>query len=232
MTAALCAAALTLCAAGAANFSLHDGFDAYTEGSPASGVWHPIAGTWDLHEGRYRGSSRYRAVALCASAPESDGVTVEAIVRVQERLDGSGWSTAGVMVYVDGDNFWRFILVASPEGQRYCELGEMYQGVWQAHREGRTLLQGTKEGGDAWEYGRPYALRIELTPDGIMGTMLDGETSKLLGRESYSFHDAPHLSSGRPALGLSVGEPTPARKPAGAPDGGLHGIQPEAVEFG
>ncbi|MFQ5808868.1 MAG: hypothetical protein ACE5JM_04525, partial [Armatimonadota bacterium] len=209
MTATRCAtlacAALALCSAASADaFSHHDTFEAYTDDAPLSAVWQPVSGTWDLQQGRYRGSSQYRSIALCAISPESDHVSIEATVRAHERIGSSGWSTAGVMAYVDGDNLWRFILVAGPEGQRYCELGEVYQGVWQAQREGRTQLQGTKEDGADWEYGRPYTLRLELDAQGVRGTMLDGRTGKLLGRESYVFDGAPHISSGRPALTLDA----------------------------
>ncbi|MGD8239614.1 MAG: hypothetical protein PVH68_13730, partial [Armatimonadota bacterium] len=197
--------ALTLCSAAWADaFTHQDSFDAYTDDAPVGAVWEPVSGTWDLQQGRYRGAGQHRSIALCAISPESDHVSIEATVRARERVGSSGWSTAGVMVYVDGGNLWRFILVAGPEGQRYCELGEMYQGAWQAQREGRTRLMGTRENGTDWDYGRPYTLRLELDAEGVRGTMLDGRTGELLGRESYVFDGAPHVSSGRPALTLDA----------------------------
>ncbi len=163
-----------------------------------------VQGSWEATETGHRGSSTSRGIALHAGSPESDHVTVEAVVRARERIGSAGWATAGVMIYVDGGNFWRFALIDGPQGQKYCEVMEMYRGLWQAHREGRTLLRATSQERAGWQYGRPYRLRIELTADGVEGTMLDAETGRRLAHESYAFDGVPHLPSGRPALALDA----------------------------
>ena len=201
---AMCSALALTAGLSANEFTHHDNFEAYTDDTPVAAVWEPVSGTWAVRQERYRGSSRYRGTALCVVSPEADRLTVEATVQVQERLSKTGWATAGVMIYVDGGNFWRFSLVAGPEDQRYCELSEMYRGVWQAQRQGPTLLEGTKEAGGDWKSDGSYRLRIELDPEAVRGTMLDAETGAVLGRESYAFDKAPHLASGRPALALDA----------------------------
>jgi hypothetical protein len=106
-------------------------------------------------------------------APYASACSFTAVIG-PERSAGSEWQTAGIAIAEDEANCWRLSLVEGPEsGGRIhsVELHEMLKGRWLASIEGTTALQRTAEQGAslAWEYGREYRLRLDLTPQGITG---------------------------------------------------------------
>jgi len=89
-------------------------------------------------------------------------------------------------------NYWQLAFVESPPEhgrRRYVELAESLDGHWNAQNAGAPF---------AWEFNHPYRFRLELTPDGIRGTVseLDGCTRAAL---KFRF-DKRAVTTGRPAL--------------------------------
>ncbi len=118
-----------------------------------------------------------------------------------ERRTGGTFDTAGLALMRDLDNDWRLLLVEGPDGRRYFELIERYQGRHQAQTaHGPTRLASHDEGAlQNWSYGVVYRFTLSLSKDGISGEIKDTASGKLW-RRTFSFASGQAVRRGRPAL--------------------------------
>ena len=105
-----------------------------------------------------------------------------------------------MVVGQSAQNHWHLALVESPEKAHAVELVESLDDHWLAQVADTTRLTATETAGHdfKWEYGHPYRLRLDLTPDAIRGTVreLDGiERARL----AYRI-DNRAVTTGRPGL--------------------------------
>jgi hypothetical protein len=123
--------------------------------------------------------------------------TLEVTLTPLRRLSARSWAAGGLCLLQDATNFWRLSLVESPTGERYAELVEMHNNVWQAQNEGTTALRVMAAEGQNvnWKFGTPYRLRLTVAPGDIAGEVLDAE-GKRLSRFVYAFDNAPAVRSG------------------------------------
>jgi len=198
----------------------------YPDGSEGEPAWFAEVG-WEVRGGQMVAETRGRTFAILQSVPHGRKVTAEVVLTVAERKPGQ-WATAGLAIRRDEANYWHLALVEAPESEgrrHYVELQEMLDGHWLAQVDRAKLSATSNVGTDfAWQYNRPYRLRIVLTPEGIEGAVseLDGTVRS---RRGYQF-DNQAVTSGQPALdndgfvsrfddvAVTVGEPVdPPPKP-------------------
>ena len=191
---------LPVCAA-FVGFQHRDAFD-YADGSEGAPTWYAEGVSWEVRAGRLVADGGGKTFAMLQAAPHGRRVTVEATVTV-ERSKTDQWAVAGVAVRHDERNHWHLAFVKAPEEKgngHFVELQEMIDGKWLATGAPDTRLTATAhKGGDfAWQFGRPYRFRIELTRDGISGSVaeLDGTVRSEL---AYKF-DNRAVTSGQPAV--------------------------------
>lgn len=136
---------------------------------------------------------------------------VEISARLMPEAGGTnGWSTLGVAVADDAENFWHLALVQGPPGadgsagRRFVELCEMRGGMWLSQSlDGlaRTCLHTS----GTWRYGAPYTAKLTLDEDGVRGEVRD-ESGKTIFESGYLFPGKEKdgtvraVVCGRPAL--------------------------------
>ncbi|MBQ9430015.1 MAG: hypothetical protein IJU44_00520 [Kiritimatiellae bacterium] len=134
--------------------------------------------------------------------PIAGEVQISATMRpVQSR--SSEWSTAGVSIRLDSENYWHLALVQSPAAQgsrHFYELCENMDGKWLSQQ---PLRQTDNFEGKTWEFGRDYILSLRTDGKGITGEIktVGGET---VFRRSFEF-TAPAVKTGRPGLHATSG---------------------------
>ena len=199
--AAIAAAALALCLSSTA-LQWHDDFSAYAEEGGATPNWAEDGIGWIIRGGTYRGE--WTGISALSGRPRKLYATIAAEASVRpERAVGEGWKLTGVMLRKDERNFWHLALVEGPDSdgkEHFVELCEMRDGKWLSQQNlKKTAEENTKH---AWAYGAGYLLRIELSPDGIVGTVRDASGGELA-RIGYAFTDAA-VTRGWPALRVSA----------------------------
>lgn len=116
------------------------------------------------------------------------------------------WKVGGLGV-VNGDNFWAFCFIESPnaEGKKhFIEVKEMKDGKWGAEANAVKVIP-TANGGLDWKYNTTYRLKLVLNSAGISGTVSD-KSGKVLAEIKYQF-TGDVVKSGTPALrssGLAI----------------------------
>ncbi|HIE52345.1 MAG TPA: hypothetical protein EYP85_11350, partial [Armatimonadetes bacterium] len=227
-----------------------DSFAAYPPGSAAEANWLVASGEWEVQAGGLHSASRSRAIISATASPLLEAQTLEVTLTVHRRVSAEGWAHAGLMLYHDGSNFWRLGLVEAPDLTTHrIELLENYRGRWQAQSEPGTQLPSRSGGEGTWDYGRPYRLRLVLTPRLLRGEVRDAATGEMRRWIEYDLSgDVPALRRGRLALqteGLEVtfdnaqvtGErPRPPQRRPGPPRvavlrDDLPGLSSERAEF-
>lgn len=190
-------------AAAGAPAPITDDFSRYRAGSDATEAWETGSFGWEVRDGRFESDGIGRAFALPTAAPHGRRLVVEATVIPRRSASSKEWKIAGLAIMRDERNYWHLAFVESPEpngARHFVELQEMLDGNWLANTGGDSRLENTLNvGGDfQWEYDRPYRLRLEITQEGIEGTVseLDGTQRTRLG---FAF-GARAVTSGRPAL--------------------------------
>lgn len=163
-----------------------------------------LGGEWTVADGvcLARGVEADRSCFFLPQAGrEIEDGTVEARVFVSERLSNKGWASAGLSLRREGDELWMLALTEGPNGERYVDLIESFGGRWQAQGEGETRLEPADETGHGfvWTEGVWYRLRLELTREAIMGTVLD-DSGSVRWQRRYRFGNAPAVRSGRAGL--------------------------------
>jgi hypothetical protein len=195
-------------AGGAEQVVFEDHFTAYPEGTVPDSTWEIASGEFVVHQGRLVSGGTGNAVAYAYLAPDLTEQVLEVTITPLRRTTVGGWAAAGLTLFQDGGNYWRLALVESPGQERYAELVEMYEGLWQAQNQPGTGLKVQPDGlaGFAWEAGRPYRFRLTLTRSGILGEIFDapglGEaTAPLRFRRGFEWpEEASAVRSGRVAL--------------------------------
>lgn len=163
-----------------------------------------LGGEWTIANGVCQGRSAdpYRSCFYHPlAAREIEEGTVEARVRVSRRLGSTGWSSAGIALRTETNDLWLLTVTEGPDRERHVDLIESLQGRWQAQAEPGTRLAPAGESGPplSWAEGVWYRLRLQLTGDGIAGTVLD-DSGKSLWSRSFRFDSAPAVRAGRPGL--------------------------------
>lgn len=152
-----------------------DDFSGYSDGSLPESAWEIGSGKFEVRQGRLVATGQGPAVAYSIAAPDLTEQVIEATVIPAKQVDTGGWAAAGVTLYSDGGNFWRLSVVESPTQERYAELVEMHNGVWQAQSEAGTRLATVKDShpGFRWDNGQAYRFRLALTRSQVVGEIWD-----------------------------------------------------------
>ncbi|MFA5191996.1 MAG: beta-galactosidase [Verrucomicrobiia bacterium] len=157
-------------------------------------------GSWEFqdHSCIVKGSGR--AAFATARLDELDGAKI-VVTFTPDRRTGSSFDSAGIALMRDPDNDWRLLLVEGPDGRRYFELIERYQGLHQAQSaHGNTRLASKDEGTlRNWSYGTAYRLILSLSKDGVVGEINDTAGGQFW-RRTFSFASGRAVRRGRPAL--------------------------------
>jgi len=178
--------------------SVSEDFSRYAEGRFADPAW-TLKGSWTIASGALVGEGEGQAMAVMG-VPESGALVFEATARPRARM-GAGWASTGLVLYRDDANLWALSLVEAEDGTRYLELHELLDGKWMAQL-GESKLTLVESRSTGLTYDHRYRLRLELTPDSIVGSArdLDGQDQ---GRIAYKF-DNKAVTSGRPALRVAA----------------------------
>ena len=185
------------------SLSFRDDFSGYLDGSTGEPNWEPLSIGWRVEGGRYLNDEPVRCFTLVKPIPYARKLIVEATLRIEGKVS-DGWKVAGVVVYRDGRNYWHLALVESPDSQgarHFFELQEMFQGRWLAQGLPETKLtpEESFNPGIEWEYGKPYRLRLALSPEQIVGEIFD-PGGRLLFKQVYRFDNPRSVRFGRPGL--------------------------------
>lgn len=160
---------------------------------------------WSVKDGRLRCETGGASGIAPLEMPHAAEGILETIVR-PERAMSREWKVLGLRVVQDDTNYWQLALVETPEAQgnrRYVELIEMLRNTWLANLEQPTALRVVAQSLEnlAWEYGRDYRLRVELSP-----TVIKGEVEELgTGRTWHVGYalEGDCVRTGKPALSVS-----------------------------
>ncbi|MBM3493772.1 MAG: hypothetical protein FJX72_05540 [Armatimonadetes bacterium] len=205
MTATAFGALAFVCIHGARAQVITEDFASYPEGVVYGARWEFGGLGWAIRSGRLACEAGTRTTAVPASAPHGRSMTFEVVMR-PERSTGSEWKTAGIAIAENDANFWQLSLVEGPEASgrtHSLELHEMLKGRWLANIEtGTALAKTVEDGAFAWDYGRDYRLRIELTPERIVGVVEEIGSSRRY-RVGYTFSGAC-VRAGQPMLVTSA----------------------------
>ena len=163
--------------------------------------WHIEAGRWSGTGGDLVSEDAGDNVLSSFTCPDFDEGTLTASITPERRQGPGGWAAAGIALFQDMYNYWRLALVESPDGQRYGELVEMLDGVWQAQSLPATFLQPQRGEQEPWEYRRTYELVISISKGSIRGQILDAAAGKTIFSSSYPMDgDVEVVASGCMAL--------------------------------
>ena len=175
-------------------FEYKDYFTQYENEHLPPTPWKFSSFFWEIKEGQLHSADRDKVFANIANAPNASTVLVEADVTVNSAVGGS-WKSSGVAIMADRSNYWLLCLTELPtEGKNppkhLIELSEMLENKWQANSNGDNSLAelGTPKGG-TWSSGTPYKLRLEMTSEGILGTIF-GSTGEVIYQKGYKFDEA------------------------------------------
>ena len=116
-----------------------------------------------------------------------------------ESCSHDDWATVGVAVYRNAREFWHLALVKQPENQKSrhsFELAMMHEGRWPVQNQ---LTQREWRVAGGWEFGKTYALELNLDKAGVRGTVKDVASGKVVFVAAYAF-TAPAADRGCPAL--------------------------------
>ena len=188
-------------AAAVGAFEFRDSFN-YPDGTDGAPAWYAESVAWEVKDGVLECRGGGRSFAILEQAPHGTDLSVEASITVRERV-GTEWSVAGVCVRRDGNNFWHLALIEAPPaaGKTHrVELTEMLDNTWLAQGlRDSQLTNRVSEGSDFdWQYGRPYRLKLVLSPKQIEGFVIESDGTQ---RAHLAFAlDNRAVTSGQPAL--------------------------------
>jgi hypothetical protein len=180
-----------------------DTFAEYEHGRYLGLTWQSASGDWDVKDGRLVGRSNGRGVCWASASPASADQELSVLVTPRERLAPRTWAAASLALWSSEADFWRIALVEGPDGRRYGELVEMRRGQWQAQNEAATHLEPLPSAieGFAWEFGHAYRYRLTVSPESIVGEIIDDATGAVGFRKGYALPaSADAVRRGRPAL--------------------------------
>lgn len=172
--------------------------------TPVATRWRVEAGKWNVRDGRLQGMRADRSWLIWRGMVAPVRVRAEVEITPMEGSRQGSWGAVGLAAYLDADNYWRLALVenATDKSQRYFELVEQLQGMWQAQATGATRLDTlVTEGEGLWQFGRTYRFVLELDAEQCTGTVFEG--TRLIWRRAYALPpEKPAVRAGWPALTL------------------------------
>lgn len=163
------------------------------------------------------GKANHRSFALIPRMSGRRSVSIEAEVKVEERLCKSGWNFAGVTLYQDGSNFWMLALVEGPNGIHSVDFLENHAGVWQAQNLAGTALKREGSVSFPWVAGESYKLALSIRGGYIRAQVVDPKNSHVVGKASFRLADVPTVRYGRPGLILNGSDATVSNVSVGSP---------------
>lgn len=175
----ICALLIAACACAQTANSFRDEFSGYEPGSDGFPAWETDSIGWAVQDGKFSAQTAGRSFAICRKASRAKAQVFEVTLTIRG-AKAKDWKVAGLALVDDARNFWHLALVESPtaEGAKhYLELQESYEGQWLAAGAEGTRLSPLPGGRSfEWQNDRPYRLRMELTPETLVGTVseLDG----------------------------------------------------------
>ncbi len=201
--ASLAVVTLLLSASPPLPFRFTDDFSRYPPQSVGEPNWEANHIGFAVHEGALRAEvPAGRGILLLQVSPLARHAVLE-VTLVLHRALSTEWKIAGIGFYLDERNFWHLALVEAPDAQdkrHFAELIEMLDGVWLANYQEETRLTTEEDtGGFDWRYGHPYRLRLTLTPQRIVGEIVDAQTGERVYRCVRRF-DNRAVTVGRPML--------------------------------
>jgi len=182
---------------------LIDGFGDYERGRLFDLTWQIDSGEWHVEAGQLVGRSTARGVCRVSASPISGSQEVTVLVTLRKALSESGWPAASLVLWSGEADFWRLALVQGLRGEHYAELVEMCGGKWQAQREPPTELEELpgSVGGFDWQFGRAYRCWLAISPERIVGEIVEEATGEVLFRRGHALPPgADAVRRGRPAL--------------------------------
>ncbi len=169
------------------------------------------------------------AIVLPKGMPWVKHLRASVELRVNERLSSTGWGVAGLTLYRDGSNYWRFEFVEDPDLTTHrLELVENLRANWQAQGP-VSKLEPETEGGLAWHYGQWYRFDFELSPEGLTGRVTSMANPQETMSISYPVGQSSDvLRQGKLGLFAGAMDMTVRRVELELPDEALQGLaQPE-----
>ncbi|MHC4199608.1 MAG: PA14 domain-containing protein, partial [Planctomycetota bacterium] len=161
----------------ASGLNLSDDFSKYRDGSNGSPKWTSQGA------GVKGGALEFERGGWAHFDVKKGGsLTAEALVVPKKRTRGE-WTACGLVAWKHGGEYWETGLGHGPKGGRYLWLYEVFGGVW--HRLHKPC---------AWEYGRTYKVRMELTADGFTG-YVEEPGGKKLGQIGKKFDEKRKASA-------------------------------------
>lgn len=160
----------------------------------SSTAWELPAG-WSVSDGVLTTGSSTDGQAF-PGIPEGERVIVETKITVRE-WTADGPTQAGLLVKRDDRNLWYLGFCAAPDGPRYAEFHESYNGRWMAQISEPKLTCFTA-GDIGWSFGTTYRLKIELNPDKIVGTIMNLGGNEIARMTCLFDNDA--VKKGKPGL--------------------------------
>lgn len=191
-----------------ASFHFDENFSEYRDGSSGEPNWEATGLGFEVQPGPAGKVLQAtvpdaRGFLILRKAPLAHEVTMEATITPQQSFS-TEWKTAGIGVYLNGNNYWHLALVEATgalNDRHSVELSEMLDGVWTAQGEAATRLTVAEETPNfEWRYGQPYKFRIVLARDRISGEILEGDTLRY---RCVRLFDKPAVTLGRPMLAAS-----------------------------
>lgn len=111
-----------------------------------------------------------------------------------ESCENPGWASIGLGVWSSESDFWKLSIFKAPTSAKTphgFEFGEMRAGKWMS--QGRHKCVERKVSGQ-WEFGKSYAMGVELSPTGIVGVVRDIAGGSEIFRCRYEFSDSRESS--------------------------------------
>lgn len=125
----------------------------------------------------------------------------------------NGWAVLGVAFVDDDRNYWHVAFVKGPPEQgahHYFELCEMRDGRWIAQTEDRLVVTRNRTAG-TWAFGTAYDVSLDVDAAGIVGTVKDAKSGKVVFERGYAWPrpeadgSIRAVTAGRPALNANGG---------------------------
>jgi hypothetical protein len=171
---------------------------------PFEARWQVETGRWTPRPDQLVTDSPGDNMVWHSSSPELQTGAIETSATPVRRLPPgtrAGWAFTGLLLFQDTRNYWHLALVEGPDGQRYIELVENFNGVWQAQAQPATRLPLELRESGSWRYNTRYQLTIRLERPRITAVVRETATGKRVFLASYRLSDRiPAVGSGRPGL--------------------------------
>lgn len=165
-----------------------------------SDAWPLRKGWTAIEDGIQVNGNRYDQILTLKNPVEYRSATVTAEVKIMEKnAPADAWKICGLLLMRDKKNFIQLALVEPPDqtGRKgFIEFGQMKEGKWGSEA---GIIKGKVREAFQWQYGVEYKLRMKLTPESVIGEVLDDQ-GKVLTTLSMSFTSDEAVKSGSVAF--------------------------------